>query len=131
MTSMKRRTCLKTVLAGAASFSASAGTAKPIELHVDLSVDPSKEEEMLKNFRTIFRPAASRQPGFKDVKMLKLRSALQGSAPTGANYRFVLTFDTEEQRQHWVATATHGKVWPTIENTLKTKNYTVLLYDET
>jgi hypothetical protein len=31
----------------------------------------------------------------------------------------------------WVATATHRKLWPTVENTLTTKNYTVLLYDET
>ena len=63
--------------------------------------------------------------------MLKLRSALQGSAPEGSNYRFVLTFETEELRKQWVASATHKKVWPTVENTLKTKNYTVLLYDET
>lgn len=131
MTSMKRRTCLKAVAAGAASFGALAEAAKPIELHVDLSVDPSKEQEMLKNFRTIFRPAARRQPGFIDVKMLKLRSAMQGPAPAGANYRFVLTFATEGQRKEWVASATHKKVWPTVENTLKTKDYTVLLYDET
>ena len=129
---MKRRTYLKAVLAGAATVVVPAAeTQKAIELHVDLSVDASKEQEMLRNFRTIFLPAAKNQPGFKDVKMLKLRSALQGTGPEGANYRFVLTFATEEQRQQWVATATHKKVWPTVENTLKTKNYTVLLYDET
>ncbi|HMJ22491.1 MAG TPA: hypothetical protein VK513_11305 [Terriglobales bacterium] len=129
---MKRRTYLKAVLAGAATVVVPAAeTQKPIELHVDLSVDASKEQEMLRNFRTIFLPAAKNQPGFKDVKMLKLRSALQGAGPEDANYRFVLTFATEEQRQQWVATATHKKVWPTVENTLKTKNYTVLLYDET
>src|SRR2546423_6694930 len=100
---MKRRTYLKSILAGAAAVAVPAAeTQKPIELHVDLSVDPSKEQEMLRNFRTIFRPAASKQPGFKDVKMLKLRSAIQGARPEGANYRFVLTFATEEQRQQWV-----------------------------
>jgi heme-degrading monooxygenase HmoA len=129
---MKRRTYLKAVFAGAATVIVPAAEAqKPIELHVDLSVDPSKEQEMLRNFRTMFRPAARRQPGFIDVKMLKLRSALQGAGPEGANYRFVLTFATEEQRKQWVATATHRKLWPTVENTLTTKNYTVLLYDET
>lgn len=129
---MKRRTYLKAILAGATTVVVPAAeTQKPIELHVDLSVDPSKEQEMLRNFRTIFRPAASKQPGFKDARMLKLRSVLQGTGPEGANYRFVLTFATEEQRKQWVATATHRRVWPTVENTLKTKNYTVLLYDET
>jgi heme-degrading monooxygenase HmoA len=101
----------------------------PIQLHLDLSVDPAKEQEMLHNFKTIFRPAASKQPGYIDVQMLKLRSAIQGKAPEAGNYRFVLKFVSEELRQKWIASATHQKVWPTIENTLTTKNYTVLLYD--
>ena len=127
---MKRRTYLKAMLAGAASTGVRAASAgKPIQLHVDLAVDPAKEQEMLKNFRTVFRPAASKQPGYIDVKMLKLRSALQGETPAGANYRFQLTYQSEELRKQWVASATHQKVWPTIENTLKSKNYTVLLYD--
>jgi heme-degrading monooxygenase HmoA len=129
---MNRRTYIKAALASASIVAVTAAEPqKPIELHVDLSVDSAKEQEMLRNFRTIFRPAARNQPGFKDVKMLKLRTALQGTAPEGANYRFVLTFASEELRKQWIETATHKKVWPTVENTLKTKNYTVLLYDET
>jgi hypothetical protein len=62
--------------------------------------------------------------------MLKLRSALQGSASSGANYRFILKFASEELRQQWIPSATHKKLWPMVENTLTTKNYTVLLYDE-
>ena len=128
---MKRRTCLKTMLAGAATLAPAADTPeKPIELHVDLSVDPAREEEMLHNFHTIFRPAAIKQPGYIDVKMLKLRSAVAGSAPEGVNYRFVLLYKSEELRKQWVATPTHQKVWPTIEKTLKTKNYNVLLFDK-
>ena len=127
---MKRRHCLKTILAacGSAAIVRAAGTA-PILLHVDLSVDPAKEKEMLHNFETIFRPAATKFPGYIDVKMLKLRSALMGTAPAGVNYRFALTYQSEELRQKWVASAIHQKVWPTIENTLTTKNYTVLLFD--
>jgi antibiotic biosynthesis monooxygenase (ABM) superfamily enzyme len=129
---MKRRTYLKAVLAGATTGTALAtAKTKAIELHVDLTVDPSKESEMLRIFRTVFRSAASQQPGFKDAKMVKLRSVIQGNGPGSANYRFVLTFDTEEQRQRWVATPVHKRLWPTIENTLTTKNYNVLLYDET
>ena len=131
---MKRRTSLKTLLVGAGSLAGrdvvrAATPEHPIQLHVDLAVDPAKEQEMLRNFKTIFRPAASKQPGYIDVQVLRLRSALQGKAPEASNYRFVLTFASEELRQQWVASVTHQKVWPTVENTLKSKDYTVLLYD--
>jgi antibiotic biosynthesis monooxygenase (ABM) superfamily enzyme len=128
---MKRRTYLRSMLA-AGALSAVAGAADPahpIQLHVDLSVDPAKEKEMLHNFETIFRPAAVQYPGYIDVKIVKLRSALMGTAPAGVNYRFVLTYQSEEMRQKWVASAIHQKVWPTIENTLSSKNYSVLLFD--
>jgi heme-degrading monooxygenase HmoA len=108
---------------------AAAAGPRPIQLHVDLAVDPAKEKEMLKNFETIFRPAASKQPGYIDVKMLKLRTAVMGKAPAGVNYRFNLTFKSEELRQKWVASDIHQKVWPTIENTLAHKNYSVILFD--
>jgi hypothetical protein len=128
---MKRRTYLKAILAaGAASAVAEAADpARPIQLHVDMSVDPAKEKAMLHNFETIFRPAASKFAGYIDVKIVKLRSALMGTAPVGLNYRFVLTYQSEEMRQKWVASEVHQKVWPTIENTLTSKNYTVLLFD--
>jgi heme-degrading monooxygenase HmoA len=101
---------------------------RPIELHVDLRVTPDREREMLDNFRNVFRPAASRQPGYIEVKLLKLRSSLAG-APQDANYRFVLVFENEELRQQWVATPTHQEVWPGIANALADENYTILLYD--
>jgi hypothetical protein len=131
MQTMKRRTCLKALLAGAGPAAIGAAeSSRPIQLHVDLTVDPAKEKEMLHNFETIFRPAAIKHPGYISVKMLKLRSALMGSAPSGVNYRFELTYQSEELRQKWVASPVHQKVWPTIENTLATKSYTVLLFDE-
>ena len=128
---MNRRASLKTLLAAGAAQAASPATdaAHPIQLHVDLAVDPAKEKEMLKNFETVFRPAASKQPGFIDARMLKLRTTLMGKAPAGVNYRFALTFQSEDLRQKWVASDVHQKVWPTIENTLSTKNYTVILFD--
>ena len=127
---MKRRTCLQTILAGAAAVGVKAAdAAHPIQLHVDLSVDPAKEKEMLHNFKTIFQPAAAKQNGYIDVKMLKLRSTIMGKAPEGVNYRFSLTYQSEELRQKWVASDIHQKVWPTIENTLASKNYSVLLFD--
>jgi heme-degrading monooxygenase HmoA len=101
----------------------------PIELHVDLTVDPAKERELLDSFHKVFRPAASKQPGYIDVKLLKLRSVLAGAAPQEANYRFVLVFENEELRRQWVQTPTHQEVWPPIARTLAHENYTILLYD--
>ena len=43
-----------------------------IQLHLDCAVDPAKEQDMLKYFANVFRPAAAKFPGFIDVKMLKL-----------------------------------------------------------
>ncbi len=128
---MKRRTCLKTLLAAGTGVTGTlaAEPAHPIQLHVDLAVDPAREKEMLHNFKTIFRPEAVKHPGYIDVKMLKLRSTLQGNAPAGINYRFCLTYQSEALRQKWVASLEHKRVWPTIENTLASKNYTVLLFD--
>jgi hypothetical protein len=128
---MNRRTHLKAVVAAAAaSTQAPAADAnKGIMLHLDMAVDPAREKEMLHNFHTIFRPAAAKFTGFIDVKIIKLRSAVMGSAPAGINYRFVLTYQSEELRQKWVASDVHQKVWPTIENTLRSKNYNVLLFD--
>src|SRR5690348_742162 len=111
---MKRRSYLKTTLAAALSSTVAGAQDRDrrIVLHVDLSADPAKEGEMLHNFHNVFKPAAMKQPGYIDVRMCKLRSAIQGTAPRGANYRFELTFESEELRQKWVASATHQKVWP-------------------
>ena len=104
---MKRRSYLKTLLAagaGAASLPAQTKSAKnPIVLYVDMQVDPAKEQEMIRNFHTIFKPEAVKHPGYIDVKILKLRSALMGKAPAGMNYRFQLTYASEELRQKWIA----------------------------
>lgn len=129
---MKRRSYLKTMLAAGATASVASAlpnTANPIVLYVDMQVDPAKEKEMVNNYHTKFKPVAEKYPGYIDLKIVKLRSALQGSAPAGMNYRFQLTYQSEEMRQKWIASDVHKKAWPTIENTLVSKNYTVLLCD--
>ncbi|MEO8596028.1 MAG: hypothetical protein ABI759_22090 [Candidatus Solibacter sp.] len=102
---------------------------KQIVLYCDLNVDAAKEAEMLKNYHTIFFPAAQKYPGYIDLKLTKFHSAASGKAPEGANYRFQLAFESEEARQKWIKSDIHGKVWPTIENLLSTKNYPCLIYD--
>jgi heme-degrading monooxygenase HmoA len=126
---------LKAILAvaGGAVISAAAnaqpGEGRPVQLHADLAVDPAKEDEMLRFFAEKFRPAAAQQPGYIDMRMLKLKSALRGVAPPGANYQFVLTFSSEMLRQKWIATDTHKQLWPILESMLTDKNYSRLLYE--
>jgi heme-degrading monooxygenase HmoA len=84
---------------------------------------------MLANYRNVFKLAITRQPGFVAVQLLKLRQELQGKAPAGCSYRLIISFQTEEQRQKWVATPEHQKAWPTVEGTLKGQKYVALLYD--
>ena len=129
---MKRRSYLTAILASIAGMKAvrsETPSRNPIVLYCDLSVDPSREQEMLKNFHTIFKPAAEKFPGYIDVKLLKLRTVYTGSAPAGVNYRFQLTYESEEMRQKWIKSDVHQRVWPTVENTLSTKNYSTLLFD--
>ena len=73
---------------------------------------------MVSNFKNIFKPVISKQPGFVAVQLLKLHSAIVGEAPSDAPYRLQITFKTEELRLAWVATDEHQEVWPSIANTL-------------
>jgi hypothetical protein len=128
---MKRRSYLKTMLAAGAGLGAAQAQSggNPIVLYVDMPVDPAKEKLMIKNFHEIFKPAAEKHEGYIDLKIVKIRSAPMGTPPAGINYRFQLTFKSEELRQKWISSAVHQRVWPTIENTFTTKNYQVLLCD--
>ncbi|MEK7405685.1 MAG: antibiotic biosynthesis monooxygenase [Acidobacteriota bacterium] len=122
---MRRRTCLTSLVAAALP---AAAAPNPIQLHVDLDVDPAKEKDLVAAFRKVFRPAISKQPGFVNVRLLKLRQAVVGEAPKDASYRLLISFQTEEQRQTWVKTDDHQQAWPAIEKTLRGK-VTALLYD--
>ncbi len=101
-----------------------------IQIHVDMSVDPAKETQMLRDFETHFKPAAAQFAGYLDVKIIKLREAFVGRAPEGVNYRFVLRYESEELRRKWIASDIHQEVWGMIEQTFLHKNYDVLLFDE-
>ena len=123
-------TAMLAAFAGAKGiFAQTTAAPNPIVLYCDLSVAPAREQEMLNNFHKIFKPAATKFPGYIDVKLLSLRTVITGSAPAGVNYRFQLTYESEEARQKWIKSDIHKKVWPTVENTLSTKNYATLLFD--
>jgi antibiotic biosynthesis monooxygenase (ABM) superfamily enzyme len=139
---MNRRNWLKSVAwltAGSAAAASSlacaasnaAVTKKPIVLYCDLPVDPAREQEMLDAYHNHFKPVAEKFPGYIDLKIVKLRKVIQGGpAPAkNINYRFQLTYESEEARQKWIASDVHAKNWPLIENTLTDKGYLVLLTD--
>jgi heme-degrading monooxygenase HmoA len=100
-----------------------------IAIHLDVHVAPEKEPEMLRYFETVFRPAAMKFEGYLDVRMLKLRAALMGTAPAAVNYRFALTYQSEELRQKWVTSEVHTTVWGEMEKTFTSPKYDVLLFD--
>ena len=100
-----------------------------IQVHVDLHIPQAKEQEMLRYFEVEFRPAASKFQGYRDVRMLKLRAVPFGTAPAGVNYRFVITYESEELRQKWVSSDIHQQVWGGMEKMLSSPDYTVLLFD--
>lgn len=103
----------------------------PIVLYCDLAIDPAREQEMLQNYHRVFKPAAEKFDGYIDLKLLKLRKVLQGGPrpPEDINYRFQLTFESEEKRQVWIASDVHSRVWPLIEDTVTNRDYIILLTD--
>lgn len=121
-----------TIVAAAQSDRAQAAAAAlPIVLYCDLKVDPAREQEMLDHFHNRFKPAGSKFKGFIDLKMLKLRTLIQGDPlPAGVNYRFQLTYESEALRQAWIKSSVHAELWPGIENTLIEKNFHVALFDQ-
>lgn len=100
-----------------------------VQVHVDLAVDPAKEQDMLRYFRDVFRPAATKFRGYLDVRMLKVRAVPVGTAPPGVNYRFAITYESEDLRQQWVASDIHHEVWGGMEKMLSTPDYTVILFE--
>ena len=139
---MNRRSLLKyATLVGVGKIASSAATLaaqttgarggrKPIVLYCDLAIDPAREQEMLDHYHNDFKPVAEKHDGYIDLKMVKIRTVISGDKPPkGVNYRFQLTYESEEKRQKWIASADHAKNWPLIENTVLDKNYQTLLTD--
>ena len=125
-------------MAAAAGASVAAGSAvaaaaepkKSIVLYCDLAVDPKREKEMLDHFHKVFKPVATKHKGYIDLKMLKLSKHIQGpELPKAINYRFQLTYESEELRLAWVVSADHDKAWPGLEATLTDKNFQVYVFD--
>ena len=116
--------------AEAAAPAAESTAKKGIVLYCDLAIDPAREQEMLDHYHNDFRPAAVKFPGYIDLKMVKIRKVMQGTPPgKGIDYRFQLTYESEEARQKWISSPIHKRLWPLIDNTVVNRDYPVLLTD--
>lgn len=100
-----------------------------VQLHCDLPVDPAKEAEMVQYFETVYRPAAVKFEGYVDLRILKLQSVLLGKAPAGMNYRFSITYTSEELRMKWVQSDVHQVVWPKLQSFLVSADLDFLLFE--
>lgn len=125
-------TCDRPAQAASLGATAVASVPKGAVLHCDLAVDPARETELLDYFDKVFRPVAETFAGYRELRLLKLRTLIQGAAPpaSGARYRFHLSYESEAQRQAWTSSPEHAALWPAIEDALLDKQYSVALYEE-
>jgi hypothetical protein len=100
-----------------------------VQLHCDLTIDPGRAAAAEHYFETVYRPAAMKFEGYVDLQLLKLQSVLAGQAPAGMNYRFSITYESEELRMAWVHSDVHQVVWPAFQTYLTSDNFDFLLFD--
>ena len=93
-----------------------AATAPPILLQIYFQVDPERADEFEKMYANTYVPAMRKQQGYQRSTLLRLyrKDVAQAimASPTEFNYQMELVFDTEENRQKWVASAEHQTAWP-------------------
>jgi heme-degrading monooxygenase HmoA len=78
-------------------------------LFVDMSVKPGSHPDLERTYTEVFRPAISRQEGFRDVELLRPNQ-------DGGEYRLRIAFEVHDLQKKWVASDLHQQVWPQIED---------------
>jgi heme-degrading monooxygenase HmoA len=78
-------------------------------LHVEMKVASGSRQQLEKTYIETFRPAISRQEGFRNVELLRPNGE-------GEDYRLSIAFDQQQLQQKWVASDLHQQVWPQIES---------------
>jgi antibiotic biosynthesis monooxygenase (ABM) superfamily enzyme len=85
-------------------------------LQMDFVVLKENSEAFEKMYHSIYVPAMTVQQGYLGSKMLRLfpEEAARSieAEPTTYNYQIQISFDTEENRKKWVASAQHQIAWP-------------------
>jgi heme-degrading monooxygenase HmoA len=78
-------------------------------LFVDIQLRPGSQQTLEKTYVEIFRPAISRQEGFRGVELLH-------SNHDGGEYRLSIAFESQALQKKWVASDLHQEVWPQMES---------------
>jgi heme-degrading monooxygenase HmoA len=78
-------------------------------LFVDMKIKPGSQQAMQKTYTGTFRPAISRQEGFRGVELLRPNR-------DGDEYRLSIAFESHALQKKWVASDLHQEVWPQMEN---------------
>ena len=89
---------------------------KAMALQMDFVVTKENSEAFEKMYHSIYVPAMTVQQGYMSSKLLRfypenLAKEIQ-SEPSTYNYQIQISFDTEENRRKWVASAQHQIAWP-------------------
>lgn len=87
-----------------------------IVLQIYFDIAPAQEDAFRDMYMTRYVPALQQQQGYHGSRLLRLfppRVAAEIEAsPTEFTYQMELSFDTEENRRRWAASAEHSVVWP-------------------
>jgi heme-degrading monooxygenase HmoA len=78
-------------------------------LFVDMKIKPGSQQVLEKTYTETFRPAISRQEGFRAVELLR-------SNQDGGEYRLSIAFESHPLQKKWVASDLHQDVWPRMED---------------
>ena len=123
--------------AGAASATPAAAVPaqpKAMALQMDFVVTEANAEKFEKMYTNVYVPALRVQVGYLESKLIRifptaLEKKIEGEATT-YNYQLQLSFDTEANRQKWVASKEHvGTAWPAavaLAKTYKWRGYDVM-----
>ena len=94
-----------------------------------MAIDPAKEQEMVRYFQTVFRPAAMKFRGYVDVRMLKVLAVPVGTPRPRAS---ITVFPSRTKakscgRSGWRRTSTRrsGATWRRVS----APDYTVILFE--
>ncbi len=106
---------------------------KSMVLQMDFVVPAENREAFEKMYYSIYVPAMTVQPGYLESKLLRLfpeniAKSIEAE-PTEFNYQVQISFDTEENRRKWVASAEHQIAWPAaskLAKSFKWRGYEVM-----
>ncbi|MES2775666.1 MAG: cupin domain-containing protein [Bacteroidota bacterium] len=110
---------------------------KAMALQMDFIVPKENGPAFEKMYYSIYVPAMTVQQGYLSSKLLRLFPGDMAKSieaePTTYNYQVQISFDTEENRRKWVASAQHKIAWPSasgLATAFKWRGYDVMGDDD-